>query len=82
MRKNICVSEPIYKWLDGQRKTIQGKYTPAKKESFDVVLERLRMKTDAGFRKLIQDLDRIEKEGKFVSWADAKKELGINEKKE
>jgi hypothetical protein len=43
MAKSLTVSNATHKWLNSLRKTIKGKYTPAKKESFDTVLERIRV---------------------------------------
>jgi len=42
VRRNIVVLPETYDWLDKQRRTVKGPYTPAKKESFDSVLKRIR----------------------------------------
>ena len=46
VRRNIVILPETYEWLNSQRKTVKGPYTPAKKESFDSVLKRIRQQAE------------------------------------
>lgn len=50
-RRNICILQENYEWLNSQRKTIKGPYTPGKKESFDTVIGRIREMLDPKEKK-------------------------------